>query len=175
MTMARGNNLILDIFATCQKYQDFCSQFPILTNRGSFKPLEGSLTTILGVSLHNRLLNQVLVFVAPSSTKALDIEADLETLVGKDSFVSYPQREQLPQIAKEPDREITGMQIESLEAILKGRSRLLVTTLRALQERILIPETLDNLRTTLRVGSEFGFSELVRTPRRERIQEILTS
>ena len=160
--MARGNNLILDIFATCQKYQDFCSQFPILTNRGSFKPLEGSLTTILGVSLHNRLLNQVLVFVAPSSTKALDIEADLETLVGKDSFVSYPQREQLPQIAKEPDREITGMQIESLEAILKGRSRLLVTTLRALQERILIPETLDNLRTTLRVGSEFGFSELVR-------------
>ena len=159
--MYRGSNLILDSLPSCQEFQDFCAQFPDPTNKASTNKLVGSLATLFGISLNKSLSNQILTFVASSPAKAMEIESDLTTLVGPRSFVSYPQRERLPQVSEDPDRQIDGMQIESLEAILTGRTSLLVTTIRAMQERILIPESLENLSVTLKVGSEFGFSRLV--------------
>ena len=159
--MYRGSNLILDVLSTCPEFRGFCSLFPEQTQKTSLGHLPGSLSTIFGVALNKHLSNQVSVFVAPSPLEVLEIETDLDTIVGRDSFAVYPQREQLPQIGGESDHQITGMQIEALETILTGKARLLVTTIRALQERAHIPDSLDNLRVTLRVGSDFGFSKLV--------------
>ncbi len=159
--MYRGSNLILDALPTCTEFKDFCSQFPAQIKQTTVDHMQGSFATSFGIALNKHLSNQVLVFVVSSPSKALEIEADLETLVGRESFAVYPQREQLPQVGRDSDHQITGLQIESLEAILTGKARLLVTTIRALQERTLVPNSVDNLQVILRVGSEFGFSKLV--------------
>ena len=159
--MYRGTNLILDALPTCEEFNKFCSQFPTETKQATVNHMQGSFATSFGIALNKRLSNQVLAFVVSSPSRALEIETDLETLVGRESFVTYPQREQLPQVGRDPDHQITGLQIECLETILTGKTRLLVTTIRALQERTLIPDSLGELRVTLRVGSEFGFSKLV--------------
>jgi transcription-repair coupling factor (superfamily II helicase) len=51
--------------------------------------------------------------------------------------------------------------VEALEALFSGRVRLLVTTLRALQERGPVPSSLADLRTTLELGDQVPFQPLV--------------
>ena len=81
--------------------------------------------------------------------------------VERESFL-FPQREVLPYESSEPHLEIGGLRVEAVEALLGGRARLMVTTLRALQERAPIPAGLAELRITLRTGQETGFQQLVR-------------
>src|SRR5690606_27748094 len=63
--------------------------------------------------------------------------------------------------SSEPHLEIGGLRVEAVEALFSGRTRLLVTTLRALQERAPVPHRLARLRLTLRVGEAHPFGELI--------------
>jgi len=113
-------------------------------------------------TLHHSLENRVLIALAPSPQEAVSIEADLESLLGTGISFLYPQRESLPYETAEPHLEVGGLRVEALEALFSGRTRLLVTTVRALQERGQVPSSLAELRLTLSVGDETGFSTLVR-------------
>ena len=93
--------------------------------------------------------------------RAIEIEVDLELLLGEGKSFLFPQREARPYESSEPHLEIGALRVEAVEALLEGRTRLLVTTLRALQERAPIPAELAGLRLTLRVGEEVGFRTLI--------------
>lgn len=120
----------------------------------------GSLAAALAAALHEHRPNRVLVLVADSPAAAAALEADLEALLGEGVARLYPQREALPYEAEEPHLEIGGLRVEALEALFGRRTHLLVTTLRALQERAAIPQGLATLRTTVRIGDPLGVTAL---------------
>ncbi|MCG6957011.1 MAG: transcription-repair coupling factor [Gemmatimonadetes bacterium] len=101
--------------------------------------------------------------LAPGPLQAAALEADLDTLLGESgiSFL-YPQKEALPYEESEPHLEIGGLRVEAVEALFSGRSRVLVTSPRALQERVPIPEGLALLRLTIRVGDVTPLASLAR-------------
>ena len=121
----------------------------------------GSAATAVVATLYERLASSVMVVVTPSPTQATETRADLEILLGQDTAYLFPQREALPYESSEPHLEIGGIRVETVEALLGGRTRLLVTTLRALQERSPIPSGLADLRITLHVGEKSGFQMLL--------------
>src|SRR5690606_2911862 len=61
---------------------------------------------------------------------------------------------------EEPHLEISGLRVETLESLLASRTRILVTTLRALQERAPIPSGLAEMRLTIAVGQSVPPFEL---------------
>ncbi|MDT8340555.1 MAG: transcription-repair coupling factor [Longimicrobiales bacterium] len=100
--------------------------------------------------------DRILVAVLPEPNQAQALEADLETLLGEGVSHLFPQRESLPYEADEPHVEVGGLRVEAVEAVFSGRGRILVTTVRALQERVPLPAHLADLRLTLAVGDALG-------------------
>ena len=152
---------IVQAISTCHAFEQLCDQLP---GRGQHRLLGGAIgsaSTAVVAALHERFATRVLVVVAPSPQAATDAEADLEVLLGRKESFLFPQREALPYESNEPHLEIGGLRVEAVEALLGGRARLMVTTLRALQERAPIPAGLAELRITLRTGQEPGFQRLV--------------
>ena len=152
---------IVQAISTCHAFEQLCDQLP---GRGQHRLLGGAIgsaSTAVVAALHERFATRVLVVVAPSPQAATDAEADLEVLLGREESFLFPQREALPYESNEPHLEIGGLRVEAVEALLGGRARLMVTTLRALQERAPIPAGLAELRITLRTGQEPGFQRLV--------------
>ncbi len=121
----------------------------------------GSAATASVAALYQRFPTRLMVVVAPSPGRAIEIEVDLELLLGEGTSFLFPQREALPYESSEPHLEIGALRVEAVEALLGGRTRLLVTTLRALQERAPIPAELARLRISLRLGEEVGFRGLI--------------
>src|SRR2546430_5698040 len=64
----------------------------------------------------------------------------------------YPQRESLG--AEEPHYELAGERVETLEALLSGRVRVLVTTARASAERTAVPAALEHARLVLQASKD---------------------
>src|SRR5439155_1105227 len=93
--------------------------------------LPGSAPAVLVGALARQLPQRVFVCVAPTATDAERWLADVATLVGETAAL-YPQREALG--AEEAHFEIAGERIETLEALLRARVRILVTTARATAE-----------------------------------------
>ncbi len=121
----------------------------------------GSAAAALVAALHRSLPERVLVVLARSPQSAASVEADLEVLLEEGATRLYPQREGLPWESEERHLEIGGLRVEAVEALLTGRSRVLVTTLRALQERAQVPDRLGDLRLTLEKGESWPFPLLV--------------
>ena len=100
--------------------------------------------------------------VAPTLELAEHWAADLELLLGDAAVALYPHREALPYADEELHVETGGQRIEALEAFLAGRARVLVTTARALQERLPALRSLEGLRRRLAVGEAAEPQELAR-------------
>jgi transcription-repair coupling factor (superfamily II helicase) len=92
---------------------------------------------------------RLLVVVATTPSDAERWLTDLQQLLG-DGVALYPQREGLAE--EEPHYEIAGERIETLEALLRGELRLLVTTARATAERTAVPTALEALRLEVTAG-----------------------
>ncbi|HSL70733.1 MAG TPA: CarD family transcriptional regulator, partial [Longimicrobiales bacterium] len=114
--------------------------------------LPGSAATLLTASLAAALPQRLFIAVAPAPPEADAIEADLHAYLGEGSTALYPQRETLPYEAAEHHFEVSGLRVEALEALFAGRVRILVTTVRALQELAEIPSGLAELRLTVERG-----------------------
>jgi len=122
--------------------------------------LPGSAPILLAAALAESHPQRVWVLVAAGPNEAEAAESDLQAILGEDVAVLYPQRETLPYEAAEHHFEVSGLRVEALEALLSGRARVLVTTVRALQERAEIPTGLAELRITLSVGDHIRPQEL---------------
>ena len=121
----------------------------------------GSLGPLVLAALHRANRERVFVALAPTPLDAIAAEADLVTVLGGPGASHlYPQKEALPYEESEPHVEIGGLRVEAVQALFSGRTRILVTTPRALQERVPIPERLAELRRTFRTGDAVVFSEL---------------
>ncbi|MEP6571844.1 MAG: transcription-repair coupling factor [Gemmatimonadota bacterium] len=78
---------------------------------------------------------------------------DLRQLT-EEEVALYPQREALGE--DEPHYEIAGERVETIEALLTGRLRILVTTARATAERTLVPAALEQARLRLALRDTSG-------------------
>ncbi len=91
------------------------------------------------------------VIVAPGPAEAERWLADLRHLTDL-PLAYYPQRESLGE--EEPHLEIAGERVETLDDLLSGRLRLLVTTARATAERTSVPQALGEARLVLRAPED---------------------
>ena len=92
---------------------------------------------------------------------------DLRELVGEGSAAFFPQREALPYEDSDPHLEISAQRVETLGRLLAGRAPYLVTTQRALIERMPIPTRDGAFGVELRVGAEAGLRTLT-----DRLEEM---
>ncbi len=114
--------------------------------------LPGSSATVLVATLARGLPQRVFTVIAPTPADGERWLADLQTLLGSDTTALYPQRESLG--AEEPHYELAGERIETLEALLRGAVRVLVTTARATAERTAVPAALEQARLVIEVSKE---------------------
>ena len=124
----------------------------------------GSLPLVTVAALATRLPHRLWVVAAASPSEASEYFGDLETLLGPDLQVHYPQRENHAADGHDPRAESSGPRVEAFEAFLGRQARIMVATRRALQEVALLPDDLAELRYTVRAGQ---------TLRRDRLIEAL--
>ncbi len=120
--------------------------------------LAGSSGAVMVAWLAERLPQRLFTVVAATPADAERWLADLATLTDLPSAL-YPQREALGD--EEPHYEIAGERAETLEGLLRGRLRILVTTARATAEKTLVPEALAQLRLEVVMGEHRPLTEVV--------------
>src|SRR5437867_10443237 len=140
---------LIDRFDELPETRALAQRLPPAGARAAVAGLPGSSAVVLVAALARRLGQRVFVVLAPTPGDAERWLADAHMLVG-DAAALYPQREALG--AEEPHFEIAGERIETLEALLSGKIRLLVTTARAAAERTGVPGALESMRLVLAAG-----------------------
>jgi transcription-repair coupling factor (superfamily II helicase) len=135
-------------------------QLPQPGARLRIENLRGSASSLLLAALSHAQPQRIWVAVAPSPSVAESLDADIQAISGAGVSALYPQRETLPYEAAEHHFEVSGLRVETLEALFAGRARIIVTTARALQELADIPAGLADLRVTLRVADTIRLGEL---------------
>src|SRR6266699_1703375 len=152
-------SFLIDRFDALPATRALADALPGAGGRRGIAGLPGSSAAVLLAALARRRSQRVFVVVTATPTDAERWLADLQALAG-DAAALYPQREALG--AEEPHVEIAGERIETLEALLSGRIRLLVTTARASAERTGVPAALGNTRLSLHAGGGLRFADVIR-------------
>jgi len=130
-------------------YRAFQTALPARGEERPVRPLAGSSGAVLVAALAADDAQRVILVVTDSPGAAEGWHADLEVLADGLARV-YPQREALGE--EEPHYEIAGERTETVDAVLGGRARVVVTTLRATVERTRVPAALARARLALIVG-----------------------
>jgi len=167
-----SHNVILEALSSTPAYRQLRESLPGAGETYILGGAVGSVGPVVTGALHRDLEDRLLIVVASDPTEATAVEADLQSLLGERESALFPQRETLPYESRERHVEISGLRVEAAEALLSGRSRVLVTTLRALQERTPVPAGLAELRLTLAQGDEPGFSRLRELLRDRGFEEV---
>ncbi len=150
--------LVLDAFARAPGIQDLAERLPVRGRAVRLGGLPGSSGAVLAAWLTRVFPTRLFVVVAPAPGDAERWLSDLALLT--DAPVAlYPQREALGE--DEPHYEIAGERAETIEALLRGRLRVLVTTARASAERTLVPAALERLTLSLAVGARQPLRDVV--------------
>ncbi len=156
-----STNAILRGVATSPAFAATARALPAAGQRVVLGGAIGSIGAAVVASLHRMNRERVFVVLAQTPQDAISIEADLETLLdGTEESHLYPQKEALPYEESETHLEIGGLRVEAVEALFSGRTKVVVTTPRALQERVPIPVRLADLRATFRVGDDVSLASL---------------
>ncbi len=140
---------VLEAFARAPATTDLAERLPVRAGTLRLGGLPGSSGAVLAAWLAGRLPQRLLTIVAPTPGDAERWLTDLAHLTDE-AIALYPQREALGE--DEPHYEIAGERAETIEALLQGRLRVLVTTARASAERTLMPAALERLRLRLATG-----------------------
>ena len=120
--------------------------------------LPGSSAAVLVAALNEGLVSRVILLVAPNPTDAELWYTDLNVLIG-DGVRLYPQREALGE--EEPHFEIAGERVETIDAVLGGSVRVLVSTLMATMELTRMAGAVESARVYLAEGTSLRLSEFV--------------
>lgn len=149
---------ILSSFGRTAFALDLPGRLPIAGGQTRLAGLAGSSGAVMVAWLAQQLPQRLFAVVAATPADAERWLADLATLTRQPSAL-YPQREALGD--DEPHYEIAGERAETIEALLRGRLRILVTTARATSEKTLVPEALVRLRLEVAVGSRRPLPDVV--------------
>jgi len=150
--------LVLDAFGRAPRVRELAERLPARGAALRLGGLPGSSGAVLAAWLAQRFPQRLFVVAAPSPGDAERWVSDLGLLTDL-PVALYPQREALGE--DEPHYEIAGERAETIEALLRGRLRLLVTTVRATAERTLVPAALERTRLTLAPGRRQPLGEVV--------------
>jgi len=120
--------------------------------------LPGSSAAVLVAALNEDLPPRVILLVASNPTEAEMWYADLNVLIG-DGVRLYPQREALGE--EEPHFEIAGERVETIDAVLGGSVRVVVTTLAASAELTRMAGAVELARIYLEEGTSSRLSDFV--------------
>ena len=145
-------DFLLEKFHDLPATRSLMERLPSSGKRVGVGGLPGSSAAVLVGALARALPQRVFTVIAPTPADGERWLADLQTLLGSDTTALYPQRESLG--AEEPHYELAGERIETLEALLRGAVRVLVTTARASAERTAVPATLEGARLVIEVSKE---------------------
>jgi len=158
-----SSSLILEAVASCPELRALAARLPAPGRNARLGGAVGSLASAVVAALHREHPARVFIAIVDSPQAAVAAQADLEAVLDREGESHlYPQKEALPYEETEPHLEIGGLRVEAVEALFSGRVRLLVSTPRALQERVPVPARLAELRKTFRVGDEIDFTGLPR-------------
>ena len=151
--------LLLDAFDRSAPGRDLVTRLPGRGASLDIGGLPGSSGAVLAAALVRSSPQRLMAIVAPTPADAERWLTDLQFL--SDETVSlYPQREALGE--DEPHYEIAGERVETIEALLGGRLRIVVTTARAIAERTLVPSSLEKSRIWLARGTRIRPQALVK-------------
>jgi transcription-repair coupling factor (superfamily II helicase) len=159
--MTRRTHAVLDALESLPLVRALNAKLPRGGERVTIGGNAGSAGSALAAVLHKSNPGRIFVLVAPDPDHAARIEADLESLLGEGAPHLFPQTETRFYAEEEADPRIDGLRVEAVEALLGGSGRLFVTTPRAIQERMAMPDRIARLRLALAVGEEIGFTLLV--------------
>jgi transcription-repair coupling factor (superfamily II helicase) len=162
---------VLDAFARTPAALDLVERLPARGGTVRLGGLPGSSGAVLAAWLAARFPQRLLAIVAPTPGDAERWLTDLAHLTDQ-GVALYPQREALGE--DEPHYEIAGERAETIEALLQGRLRLLVTTARATAERTLMPAALERLRLRLAAGDRRPPAEVAGTLERMGYRRVPT-
>ncbi|HEX2210189.1 MAG TPA: transcription-repair coupling factor [Longimicrobium sp.] len=152
--------LLIDSFQTVPAFRALASSLPRVGERALASGLAGSSVMVMLAALHRARPERIWLVVAGGPEEAEQATSDLEALLGEQDVFLYPQRESLPYEEGEPHLEIGGARVEALEALLSGRARLMVTTVRAMQELSPAVDGLRDLRLEIKAGDTLRLPEL---------------
>jgi transcription-repair coupling factor (superfamily II helicase) len=154
-------NAILDALVTTPGWRALEASPPAAGGSFRLTGTTGSAASAVVGALHTHHPERVLLAVAEDPNAAQALAADLDALLGEGVTHLFPQREGLPWDAQEPHVEYSGLRVEAVESLFTGEGRVLVTTIRGIQERFPVPTRLAELRIPLKVGRETPFQRLV--------------
>ncbi len=144
---------VLDAFSRVPAVRDLEGVLPARNEALSLGGLPGSSPAVLVAWLARTFPQRLFAVVAPTPADGERWLDDLRTLTDLPAAL-YPQRESLGE--DEPHYEIAGERIETIDALLAGRLRVLVTTARATAERTRIPDALAQATITLTTAGRRG-------------------
>jgi transcription-repair coupling factor (superfamily II helicase) len=163
---------LIDAFRDLPAYGAVSAQLPASGEIVRAGGLVGSSSAALVASLVQDHQQRVFMVMTESPADAERWFADLEVLV-PGVVRLYPQREALGE--EEPHLEIAGERVETIEALLQGQARVLVTTLRATAELTPVARSVDEGRLTISKGSELrpeDVAEKLETMGYERVPSV---
>lgn len=152
--------ILLEAIGRTAAVRELWARIPARGHRLSLGGLPGSSAAAVAAWMAEQLPGQLVVIVTATPADAERWLADLAHLTALPTGL-YPQREALGE--EEPHLEIAGERVETLEALLHGRLRLLVTTARATAERTRVAAALGALRLDLSPGQHAPLGDLVGT------------
>lgn len=152
---------LLSAFHSTSSFAALAERLPRAGESVVASGLVGSSPAVLVGALHRAKPERIWVVVTSGPDAAEHMIADLESLLGEGQALVYPQRESLPYEEAETHVEIGGLRVEALEALLTGRAPILVTTHRAIQERSLAVDRLQEMQLELRAGADFRPAEVI--------------
>jgi transcription-repair coupling factor (superfamily II helicase) len=162
---------VVEAFSRAPAAIDLAERLPGRAGALRLAGLPGSSGAVLAAWLTSRFPQRLLTIVAPTPGEAERWLTDLTHLTDE-GIALYPQREALGE--DEPHYEIAGERAETIEALLQGRLRVLVTTARATAERTLMPAALERLRLRLATGERRPPGEVARSLERMGYRRVPT-
>ncbi len=152
--------MIIESLRTTKEFHRLAADIPGPGSLRTLAGLGGSSPAVLAAALVEAGAVRSLLLVAPTAPAAEEVEADLEALVPGRARV-FPQRESVHPDLADPHIEISARRVDALQAIIVGRSRILVTTGRALGERFTVPVSWADLEIRLEPQQELDRDALL--------------
>ena len=149
---------IFDAFDRCATVRALAERIPVRGTTARLGGVPGSSGAVLATWLANHAAGRLVTIITATPADAERWLTDLQHLAGA-GVALYPQREGLGE--DEPHFEIAGERVETLEALLRGELRLLVTTARASAERTAVPAALKALRLQVTTGEDRPLRDVV--------------
>src|ERR1041384_2440430 len=148
---------IIDALASLPAFSDVAANLPAPGKRKTIGGLVGSSDAVLVSAIAERFPSRFMLVVTDALPDAERWLADLQTLSDV-PVAMYPPREGFGEA--EPHMEVAGGRVETLERLMLGDLRILLTTSRAILEKTRMARALAHLRVELRKGGVHRLPEL---------------